>query len=77
LASALKAQGIGSAIHYPLPVHLQKAYERRLPVAPGGLAITERLCNEVLSLPVHPFLSEQDVDRVIDAVSRFFEMSAG
>lgn len=70
LMAALKAQGIGSAIHYPLPVHLQKAYERRLPVAPGGLAITERLCNEVLSLPMHPFLSEQDVDRVIDAVSQ-------
>ena len=71
LIGALKAQGIGSAIHYPLPVHLQKAYERRLAVAPGGLAVTERLCKEILSLPMHPFLSEQDVDRVIDAVCRF------
>jgi dTDP-4-amino-4,6-dideoxygalactose transaminase len=70
LMAILKGQGIASAIHYPLPVHLQKAYKGRLSIGPGGLGVTERLCREVLSLPMHPFLSAQDVDRVIEVVSQ-------
>lgn len=71
LAAHLKQQGIGTAIHYPVPVHLQKAYNGRILIGDGGMAETERAAHEVLSLPMHPFLSVQDQDRVIAAVRSF------
>jgi dTDP-4-amino-4,6-dideoxygalactose transaminase len=67
LASALKAQGIPTAIHYPKPVHVQEAY-RHFPVAEGGLPVSERLAGEVLSLPMHPYLDEPTQDRIVEAV---------
>jgi dTDP-4-amino-4,6-dideoxygalactose transaminase len=69
LASALKSQGIPSAIYYRKPVHAQDAY-RRFPVAEGGLPVSERLAGEVLSLPMHPYLDEPTQDRIIEAVRR-------
>jgi dTDP-4-amino-4,6-dideoxygalactose transaminase len=69
LASALKAQGIPTAIHYPKPVHRQEAY-RHFPVAEGGLPVCERLAEEVISLPMHPYLDEPTQDRIIEAVRR-------
>jgi dTDP-4-amino-4,6-dideoxygalactose transaminase len=68
LAGALKAKGIGTGIHYPLPVHLQKAYAGRITVAGSGMTETERAAREVLSLPMHAFLSSEEVDQVIAGV---------
>jgi dTDP-4-amino-4,6-dideoxygalactose transaminase len=68
LRSALQSAGIGSGIHYPVPVHLQPAYRGRIPLGRGGLAVTEALAGEILSLPMHPFLGAQDVDRVVGVV---------
>ena len=68
LAAALKEAGIGSAVHYPVPVHLQKAYAGRVALSPSGHGETERAAREVLSLPMHPFLTEEDVVRVTAAV---------
>ena len=68
LAAYLKARGVGTGIHYPLPVHLQKAYADRVAVAASGMAETERAAREVLSLPMHAFLSDADVTQVIDGV---------
>jgi len=68
LAEALKARGVGTGVHYPLPVHLQKAYAGRVAVAPSGMAETERAAREVLSLPMHAFLSDEDVAHVIESV---------
>lgn len=68
LAAALKVRGIGTGIHYPVPIHLQKAYAGRVKSAPAGLGETERAAREVLSLPMHPFLSKDDTDAVIAAV---------
>jgi dTDP-4-amino-4,6-dideoxygalactose transaminase len=68
LAQALKAKGIGTGIHYPLPVHLQKAYVGRVALAPSGMAETERAAREVLSLPMHAFLGDEDVAYVIEGV---------
>jgi dTDP-4-amino-4,6-dideoxygalactose transaminase len=65
---ALKTAGIGSAVHYPVPVHRQKAYAGRVAMGPSGLGQTERASAEVLSLPMHPFLSDTDVERVAAAV---------
>jgi dTDP-4-amino-4,6-dideoxygalactose transaminase len=68
LAAALRTGGIGTGIHYPVPVHLQKAYQGRIALGPGGLAHTEQAAREVLSLPMHPFLTDDDVMRVAAAV---------
>ena len=69
LAAALKAQGIPTAIYYPKPVHMQEAY-RRFPVAAGGLPVSERLAEEVISLPMHAYLDEPTQDRIVEAVRR-------
>jgi dTDP-4-amino-4,6-dideoxygalactose transaminase len=66
---ALKGQGIPTAIHYPKPVHRQPAY-RGFPVADGGLPVSERLAEEVVSLPMHAYLDEPTQDRIIEAVRR-------
>ncbi len=68
LAAELKARGVGTGIHYPLPVHLQKAYEGRIALAPSGMMQTERAAREVLSLPMHAFLDDRDVAHVIASV---------
>ena len=67
--TALKGQGIPTAIHYPKPVHRQPAY-RGFPVADGGLPVSERLAEEVVSLPMHAYLDAPTQDRIIEAVRR-------
>ena len=52
LAATLKAQGIPTAIYYPKPLHRQEAY-KHFPVADGGLPVSDRLADEVISLPMH------------------------
>jgi dTDP-4-amino-4,6-dideoxygalactose transaminase len=69
LADALKHEGIPTAIYYPKPLHRQTAYER-CPYAEGGLAVSDRLAEEVISLPMHAYLDEPTQDRIIDAVQR-------
>ena len=71
LAQFLDAQKIANALHYPEAVHHQKAYTGKISVGPGGLSVTDRLYEEILSLPMHPFLSDGDVDRVIEQVSQW------
>lgn len=67
LAEHLCERGIATGIYYPLPVHKQVVYQRlgytdRLPVA-------EKICREVLSLPVHPALAQVDLDRIVQGVN--------
>jgi dTDP-4-amino-4,6-dideoxygalactose transaminase len=64
----LQAHGVQSQVHYPVPPHLQPAYEG---LARGRLPVTELLQREVLSLPMGPTLREADVDRVIRACQSF------
>jgi dTDP-4-amino-4,6-dideoxygalactose transaminase len=66
-AAALKAQGIPTAIYYPKSMHQQTAY-RQFPVADGGLAVSERLSADVISLPMHAYLDEATQQRIIEAV---------
>ncbi len=70
LAAALAAHSIHTGIHYPVPVHLQPAYRDRGLVF-GKLEQTERLCQEILSLPMFPQLADADVDRVIAAIAQW------
>ena len=69
LAAALKAQGIPTGIYYAKPLHRQAAY-RHFPVAAGGLPASERLAEEVISLPMHAYLEQPVQDRIIAAVRR-------
>lgn len=64
LQARLREEGIGSGIHYPAPVHLQPAYDGRVAMGPTGLAQTERASREVLSLPLYPELTDEQVARV-------------
>jgi dTDP-4-amino-4,6-dideoxygalactose transaminase len=66
--AALAAAGIGTLVHYPIPAHLQPAYAH-LGVARGSLPVTERLADEVLSLPLYPELPLDQVDAVADALN--------
>jgi dTDP-4-amino-4,6-dideoxygalactose transaminase len=61
--SALQEAGIGVGIHYPVPVHLQKAYAG-LGYRAGDFPITERLANQFLSLPIYPELRSEHVNEV-------------
>lgn len=69
LGAALKAQGIPTAVYYSKPLHHQTAY-RAFPLADGGVPVSERLCEEVISLPMHAYLQESVQDRIIGAVRR-------
>jgi dTDP-4-amino-4,6-dideoxygalactose transaminase len=71
LMAYLSDRGIGCAVHYPVPVHRQRGYAERA-IVPGGLPVTERICRQILSLPLYPELSDMDVERVIAAVRSFF-----
>ena len=61
--SALQDLGIQSAVHYPVPIHLQKAYAH-LGYQSGDLQVTEALCEHCLSLPIYPELSKEKISRV-------------
>ena len=67
----LHERGIGTAIHYPVPIHLQPAYRGRLTAGEGSLPETERAAREIVSLPMYPELSEADVSRVAQAIREF------
>jgi dTDP-4-amino-4,6-dideoxygalactose transaminase len=66
-AAALKAQGVPTAIYYTRSMHQQTAY-RNYPVADGGLPVSERLSNDVISLPMHAYLDGVTQERIIKAV---------
>jgi len=70
LAAHLKAEGVPTAVYYPIPLHLQPAYEM-YPRGPQGLPVTERLMGRVISLPMHADLDEATQDRIIAAVAGY------
>jgi dTDP-4-amino-4,6-dideoxygalactose transaminase len=74
LKAHLQANGIPSVIYYVKPLHLQVAYSS-FPVAPGGLPVSESLPGRILCLPMHPYLSEEDQARIIEAVAGFHAMA--
>lgn len=70
LAAHLKESGVPTAVYYPIPLHLQPAYEH-YPRGAGGLPVTERLKDVVISLPMHSDLDADTQDRIIAAVASF------
>ncbi len=67
VVSALADQKVPTAAYYPLPLHRQTAYAS-FPVGSGGMAVTDAAADEVLSLPMHPYLEPEDQSRVIEAL---------
>jgi dTDP-4-amino-4,6-dideoxygalactose transaminase len=72
LQRTLTEQGIETKVHYPIPIHLQEA-AASLGYRPGSFPVCERLAGTILSLPVHQYLSDPQVDLVCEAILRFYE----
>ncbi len=67
LKAFLDTKGIGSAIFYPAPIHSLPVYNQK-----ASCPVTEKICKQVISLPVHPALTENDLHQVADAVKEFY-----
>ena len=71
LREYLQERGIGTGVLYPIPIHLQPAYRGRIKAA-SKLSVTERAARELLCLPVHPWLADDEVEEIVSAVRCFF-----
>jgi dTDP-4-amino-4,6-dideoxygalactose transaminase len=71
LAEHLKNKGIGYSIYYPIPLHLQKCFAY-LGHKPGDFPVAEKVCSQILALPMFPELLPDEVDYVCDAILEFF-----
>ena len=70
LQERLKNKGIVTSIHYPVPIHLQPAY-RDLGYKKGTFPISEKHAAEILSLPIYPELSEDQIEYICQAIRKF------
>jgi dTDP-4-amino-4,6-dideoxygalactose transaminase len=70
LQKYLTEENIGTGLHYPIPLHLQKAYAH-LGYGPGAFPVAEKLAQEILSLPMYPQLRNEQQEQVIEALTRF------
>jgi dTDP-4-amino-4,6-dideoxygalactose transaminase len=71
LQGFLKEKGIETLIHYPVPIHLQKAYAE-LGYRRGDLRVTEKVAHETLSLPFYPELTDEEMREVQEQIRKFF-----
>ena len=71
LRAFLKTKGIGSGIHYPVPMHLHPTY-KECGQKRGDLPVAEKASREILSLPIYPYLSANAVDEVVERVREFY-----
>jgi dTDP-4-amino-4,6-dideoxygalactose transaminase len=76
LMTVLKNESIGTGIHYPIPLHLQKAY-RHLDYEEGDFPTCEKVAREIVSLPMFPQLRTEQQRKVVDAVAQFVERKVG
>ena len=72
MQAVLRSVGVGSGIHYPMPVHLQPAYAGRVALGPSGCLETEAAAREVLSLPMYPELTDAEVQSVCGVLKGLF-----
>lgn len=75
MAAHLKAAGIGTGIHYPIPLHLQKAYSS-MQYKAGDFPVCEKISGQILSLPMYPQLTTEQQARVVRKVSHFAQSEA-
>jgi len=74
LMEHLKSVGIGTGIHYPIPLHLQKAYTS-LHYRLGDFPVAEKVAAEIVSLPMFPQLTPEQQQRVVEAIASFAQMA--
>ena len=74
LKAHLEANGVGCALHYPVPLHLQKCYAN-LGHKPGDFPVAEKAARECLSLPIFPELTDPQIQRVVTVIKDFFKKS--
>jgi dTDP-4-amino-4,6-dideoxygalactose transaminase len=72
LASYLKENGIGTSVYYPVPLHLQKCFDY-LGYKKGDFPVAERLCGQVLAMPVFPELTEDEISYVCETIKAFYK----
>ena len=72
LQAFLKDRGIPTMIYYPLPMHLQIAYQK-YGDGVGSMPVSEALCGEVLALPMHPYMSDETAAQIVSGVKDFFK----
>jgi dTDP-4-amino-4,6-dideoxygalactose transaminase len=72
LKKHLEANGVGCALHYPLPLHLQKCYAS-LGHKAGDFPVAEKAASECLSLPVYAELTDAQIERVVSVIKDFFK----
>ena len=72
LRASLDAAGIQTGVHYEIPIHLQPIYREMYGFEEGLLPVTERLCREVVTLPMFPDITEEQVGYVCDKIREFF-----
>lgn len=70
LMNYLKEKGVGTGVYYPKPLHLHPHFAR-LGYKPGDFPVAERLATQVLSLPVHPSLTDDDINLIIKSISEY------
>lgn len=70
LRTHLRERGIDTQVHYPIPIHLQDAYRGRIQQS-GNLEVTECLSERILSLPMHPYLTETEIFEICDEINNF------
>ena len=68
IAAHLEANGVEAAIHYPVPIHLQEPYKAMYGHSEGAFPVSERLAEQVLSLPLHPLISDGEIETVSQLV---------
>jgi len=68
----LKEHGIFTGIHYPIPIHLQKAVSN-LGYVPGDLPVTEKITGEILSLPMYAELEDQEIEFIVNNIKSFYQ----
>lgn len=73
IAENLERRGVATIIHYPIPIHLQKAYRQTGWWKGGEFPLTERLCSEILSLPMFPEITSEQIKYVAEAIQSFFK----
>jgi len=71
LQQFLQKKGIHTGIHYPIPLHLQPAYQS-LGLGKGSFPVAERLASQILSIPVYPELTEVQQQYIVDTIQEFF-----
>ena len=71
LAEHLKSKGVATSIYYPKPLHLQKCFEY-LGYKEGQFPVTEKMCEQILALPIYPELTNEEVEYICECIKEFY-----